>query len=158
MQATTAVMRPSEAVRPVNLRRQLAEAAGQSAEQQRLLQTYLQSAVARVLGLRNPEQIDPREGLLDMGLDSLMAVELRNQIGRMLETRLPSTLIFDYPTIDALRSYLLAELFGDQAVAPPATVAPPAPELQAEQLPTAKEAESDDEIAKLLAQLVYSSN
>ena len=93
MQATTAVMRPSEAVRPVNLRRQLAEAAGQSAEQQRLLQTYLQSAVARVLGLRNPEQIDPREGLLDMGLDSLMAVELRNQIGRTLETRLLSRLI-----------------------------------------------------------------
>jgi NADPH:quinone reductase-like Zn-dependent oxidoreductase/NAD(P)-dependent dehydrogenase (short-subunit alcohol dehydrogenase family)/SAM-dependent methyltransferase/acyl carrier protein len=153
-QAEMADPQPAESVRSVSLRQQFDEAAS-GEERDRLLQNYLQTAVARVLGLRHPEQIDPREGFLDMGLDSLMAVELRNQIGRTLETRLPSTLVFDYPTLSTLQNYLRDVLFGAEKEMPPAA---PAPEATADQRATAEEADSDDEIAQLLAKLVYSGN
>jgi 3-oxoacyl-(acyl-carrier-protein) synthase/acyl carrier protein len=98
---------PVAAATPVLLdaRRQI-ELAG-SAERPGLLLGVLRRAVARVLGLTHPERIDTTQGLLTMGLDSLMAVELRNQLAQTLGQKLPSTLIFDYPTLEALRDYLL---------------------------------------------------
>ena len=102
----------------VNLRQQL-QAADPATRRQHLLD-YLRTAVAKVLGLRDPAQIHPQQGLLEMGLDSLMAIELRNQLGRTLAQKLPSTLIFDYPTIDELRHYLLETLFVDEAAPVPA--------------------------------------
>ena len=93
----------------LSLRQQLAEAdAGM--RDQLLLQT-LRRAVANVLGLRNPEQVDPRQGLVEMGLDSLMAIELRNHLTRCLEHPLPATLIFDYPTLTDLHRYLQQDVF-----------------------------------------------
>jgi hypothetical protein len=87
-----------------SLRRQLAEA---SAEQRRpLLLHHLCSAVARVLGLPAPGQIDPRQGLMEMGLNSLMAVDLKRQLETGLETALPATFIFESPTIERLSEYL----------------------------------------------------
>ena len=116
---------PLVATTPViNLRHQLSAADTDTRNQ--LLIDYLRSAVAKVLGLRDPAQIHPHQGLLEMGLDSLMAIELRNQMGRTLEQKLPSTLIFDYPTIDELRQYLLRTLFAGEA---PPTTAVVTPEL-----------------------------
>jgi hypothetical protein len=47
--------------------------------------------------------------LMDIGFDSLMAVQLRNQLakGLGLERPLPATVMFDQPTIEALATYLL---------------------------------------------------
>jgi hypothetical protein len=44
--------------------------------------------------------------LKEVGLDSLLAVELRNQLARLGGTPLPATLAFDHPTLDALADYL----------------------------------------------------
>lgn len=43
------------------------------------------------------------------------AVELRNEIGRMLGVDLPGTLIFDYPTISAMSAMLAAKLAPEEA-------------------------------------------
>lgn len=96
-------------IQAISLRQQLA-ATEASARDQLLLQT-LQRAVANVLGLRNPEQVDPCQGLLEMGLDSLMAIELRNHLTHIVEQPLPATLIFDYPTLMGLNRYLQQDVF-----------------------------------------------
>jgi acyl carrier protein len=64
--------------------------------------------------------------LMDLGFDSLMAVQLRNQLGNGLglERPLPATLMFDYPTIDALAARLLELLDADAPAEAPAIPAP----------------------------------
>ncbi|NWG15754.1 MAG: type I polyketide synthase [Chloroflexi bacterium] len=73
----------------------------------RLLLDTIRDEVIRVLGLRPTTTIDPRQPLNELGLDSLMAVELRNTLITMLDCTLPATLLFDYPTSDALADYLM---------------------------------------------------
>jgi hypothetical protein len=52
-----------------------------------------------------------------MGLDSLMAVELRNSLALILQRSLPATTLFDHPTVDALTGFLLAQLASSEATA-----------------------------------------
>jgi hypothetical protein len=49
-----------------------------------------------------------------MGMDSLMAVELRNLLRQSLNMALPATLVFDYPSVQAITEFLAHELFGLQ--------------------------------------------
>jgi acyl carrier protein len=58
--------------------------------------------------------VDPQQPLNELGLDSLLAVELRNVLGADLglERPLPATLVFDYPTIDAIVDFLAQEVLG----------------------------------------------
>jgi acyl transferase domain-containing protein/NADPH:quinone reductase-like Zn-dependent oxidoreductase/NAD(P)-dependent dehydrogenase (short-subunit alcohol dehydrogenase family)/acyl carrier protein len=67
---------------------------------------------ARVLGLENLELLPNNRPLNELGLDSLMAVELRNGLGNALERNLPATLLFDYPTVEALAGYLSRSVLG----------------------------------------------
>ena len=52
----------------------------------------------------------PRQPLNELGLDSLLAVELRNGLGQALGRRLPVTLLFDHPTLEALTDVVLGLL------------------------------------------------
>ncbi|HEY3062327.1 MAG TPA: SDR family NAD(P)-dependent oxidoreductase, partial [Chloroflexota bacterium] len=61
---------------------------------------------ARVMGLPAAISIDPRRPLHELGLDSLMAVELRNVLGQKIGRTLSATLLFDYPSVDALADFL----------------------------------------------------
>ena len=67
-----------------------------------VLQSFLQRAVQAVLRLPTPPP--PTVGFFDLGMDSLMAVELRNRINRAFggEYTAASTVVFDYPDIEAL--------------------------------------------------------
>ena len=91
-----------------------------------LLRDFVRERVMAVLRLDLSQVPGPGQRLMDLGFDSLMAVQLRNQVGTGLGLgkMLPVTLLFDYPTIDAIVHYILARL------APPLPSlddAPPAP-------------------------------
>ncbi|HEY6881280.1 MAG TPA: SDR family NAD(P)-dependent oxidoreductase, partial [Polyangiales bacterium] len=80
-------------------------------ERLKLLLGMVQEVVATVLGLASPAAVPPNQPLKDLGLDSLMAVEVRNQLSARAETKLPATLVFDYPTPEAIAKLLLSQAF-----------------------------------------------
>lgn len=71
---------------------------------------HVREQVIRVLQLPPNHALDPERGLKDLGLDSLMAVELRNRLQASTRRVLPTTLAFDYPTVAAVARYLEREL------------------------------------------------
>ena len=62
---------------------------------------------ARILGLDGAADVNPHLPLKDLGFDSLMAVELANQLTSATGITLPMTLMFDYPTIHAISGYIV---------------------------------------------------
>ena len=58
------------------------------------------------MGLPPTEPLDPEQGFFEMGMDSMMSMELRSRLQKSLACSLPSTLTFKYPKLDALVSYL----------------------------------------------------
>ncbi|HWE52474.1 MAG TPA: SDR family NAD(P)-dependent oxidoreductase [Bryobacteraceae bacterium] len=97
-----------------------------AAKRQNLLSEYVQGQAMKVLGLGASQPIDLNQPLNDLGLDSLMAVELRSLLsaGLGLSRSLPATLVFDYPTIASLTGYLAKEVLGWEKAAVPEIDAP----------------------------------
>ena len=70
----------------------------------------LQAEVSKVLGLPASKRIEPTVNFFDMGMDSLMAVEFKNQLDRKLGKPIASTDIFEYPTLKTLAAHLVGTL------------------------------------------------
>lgn len=120
-------------------------------ERLEMILNFVRQKLAQVLRLPGAEGLEREQRLIDLGLDSLMALELRAQLCKGLglpEKALSATLAFDYPTIQALAAYLLEEII-PPAEDTPAAASQPAPL-------TSREAEvadlSDEEIEALLLQ------
>ena len=75
-----------------------------------LMAEHLQGTLAKVLCLDASHPLNIEQGFFDIGMDSLTAMEVKNQLEADLQTALPSTLAFDYSTIETLGDFLLNEL------------------------------------------------
>jgi acyl carrier protein len=87
------------------------------AERPRAALDVVRGEAAAVLGHSGIEAIGSDAGFRALGFDSLTSVELRNRLSRLSGLRLPTTLVFDYPTPHAVADYLLAELVVEEASA-----------------------------------------
>ncbi|MBW4467313.1 MAG: SDR family NAD(P)-dependent oxidoreductase [Pegethrix bostrychoides GSE-TBD4-15B] len=112
-----------------------------------LLLDHLSQQIGKVLGAGSA--VDPQQGLSDLGMDSLTAVELRNLLQKTFDCRLSSTLLFDHPTLMALASHLL-QLLGLNSMGLNSIEAEPAPPSSA--MPTASETISEAAAELLLLQ------
>ncbi|MFI5611166.1 type I polyketide synthase [Amycolatopsis sp. NPDC051903] len=79
-------------------------------ERERAVLDLVRGTAAVVLGHERPDAIDPRKGFIELGFDSLTAIELRNRLDEVSGRRLPATLIFDYPSATAVAGFLGAGL------------------------------------------------
>jgi acyl transferase domain-containing protein/acyl carrier protein len=82
-----------------------------------LLLTAVEREAVKILGLDHTTGIDPRRPLSELGLDSLMAVELRTALGALVARPQPATLLFNYPTVGELVDYLAADFIGGASAA-----------------------------------------
>ncbi|HEX6563422.1 MAG TPA: acyltransferase domain-containing protein [Chthoniobacterales bacterium] len=75
-----------------------------------LLADLVAKETRHVLGLSGDDQLDPDRGLFDLGMDSLMSVQLKERLQRSINRSLPATLTFTYPTVNALTEFLLIQV------------------------------------------------
>ncbi|MFE4368425.1 SDR family NAD(P)-dependent oxidoreductase [Streptomyces sp. NPDC056835] len=92
------------------------------AEREKVLLDLVLGHVAMVLGHSSAQAIAPDRAFRELGFDSLSAVELRNNLNAITELRLPATLVFDYPTPEAVAAFLGTELAGSPVLTATARV------------------------------------
>ncbi|MFI2646037.1 type I polyketide synthase, partial [Streptomyces sp. NPDC018610] len=81
-------------------------------ERRQALEQLVRSQVATVLEYGSAAAVNPARTFKELGFDSLTGVELRNQLNAATGLRLPSSLIFDWPTPAALMRHLDVEVLG----------------------------------------------
>jgi polyketide synthase 12 len=81
-------------------------------ERDQALRDLVQVHSAQVLGLSAATAIEPNRTFRELGFDSLTAVELRNRLNAATGLRLQASLVFDYPTAEALVRYLGSKTAG----------------------------------------------
>ena len=140
--AVTAASRP----RAVELRAQLQAVSTEGRRD--LLLEHVRGEVASVLGLE-PHRVDIEQGLFEMGMDSLMAVDVKTRLEAAVGQRLPSTLTFNYPTVSALTGYLADQVLG---LAPEPRDSEPASPPSTPECAGAHDDLTEDELAMLLAE------
>ncbi|WP_293062787.1 type I polyketide synthase, partial [Moorena sp. SIO3F7] len=88
--------------------------AASNQKRQEILREHIREQVAQVLGFSSSKLPEVNVGFVEMGMDSLMAVELRNQLQKSLNCSLPTTLAFECPNIISLTDYIYSKVLGWQ--------------------------------------------
>jgi microcystin synthetase protein McyG len=81
-------------------------------ERREYLLEYVSKQVRIILGIKSMP--DSEQGLIEMGIDSLSSIELKNRLEKGLEVLLPTSLVFDFPNIRRLVDYLFDRIFGEK--------------------------------------------
>ena len=115
-----------------------------------LLADFLHEQLAYAMGIEKG-QIDRRDALMNLGMDSLKAVEAKMFLEDELGLSLESSLLFDHPTIDALTVALLAALGLDAPAAGQPQVATSAPAATSTGSGAAVNTLTTDEVVALLS-------
>ncbi|MCB9457865.1 MAG: polyketide synthase dehydratase domain-containing protein [Anaerolineaceae bacterium] len=115
-----------------------------------ILLAHVRAEAASVLGIARPEEINIHQGLFEMGMDSLMSVELKGRLEVSVEHTLPSTLTFNYPTVAELAEYLTTNVLAEKPAASPANEAPV---VEVTSTPASSDLDdlSEDDLAALLS-------
>jgi acyl transferase domain-containing protein/acyl carrier protein len=140
---------------PVRATREAVLAAG-AEERRGLLESLLRDKVARILGTA-AERLDAEKSLLNLGLDSLMAVELRNWIEGEFRVNLPIMELMRSPSLARLTESLLEQLAkgdGHLTPAPAETNGQTMLDARPEELLANVENLSGEEVDALLASLL----
>jgi acyl carrier protein len=82
-----------------------------------LVADWLIERIGSVLDV-DPDTIGSDTPFMDLGLSSVQAVELSDDLQRWTGLTLPPTLAFDYPTIDAAAMYVAGEVARDRRSLP----------------------------------------
>jgi phthiocerol/phenolphthiocerol synthesis type-I polyketide synthase D len=152
----------TEAARPVGRGNQRRDGllAAEPAERRQTLQSYLSEQVARVLGL-SPSKLDLQQPLSNLGMDSLMAVELKNRIALDLGVNVPVAKFLQGFSVDEAITQVLAQLAAE--VADPATPVVPAiaqtgDQRNAELLLANLDQLSDEQVGAMLTDMLGEEN
>ena len=116
-------------------------------ERRDLVEGFLVEQIAQVLKC-SPTRVDAHEPLNRLGIDSLMAVELKNRVEADLETNLPVTALLQGPSLSQLAAQLL------EGLDDPASDAPPASEEAEHGLEAQVEELTDEEVDAMLRDLM----
>ncbi|WP_420000099.1 type I polyketide synthase [Streptomyces boninensis] len=79
------------------------------------LPDLVRGQISTVLERRSPDTLPLERSFKDLGFDSLKGVELRNRLSQATGKRLPTTLIFDHPTPEALIRFLRSEVLDESS-------------------------------------------
>ncbi|MCP2170507.1 SDR family NAD(P)-dependent oxidoreductase, partial [Goodfellowiella coeruleoviolacea] len=87
-------------------------------EQFGMLLALARQETAMALGHASPDDVPVDKPFRDMGVDSLIALDVRKRLGAATGLRLPTTLVFDYPTVRSVAAFLRAEILGSAPATP----------------------------------------
>ncbi|GAB1818700.1 hypothetical protein HerbRD11066_18640 [Herbidospora sp. RD11066] len=85
------------------------------AQRERIVTELVGGHAAAVLGHGSSDAVDAARAFRDMGFDSLTAVDLRGRLNQATGLRLPSTIVFDYPSPVLLARQIVTQLMGTRA-------------------------------------------
>ena len=108
--AEVAVRRDPKPARTADLPERLR--AARPAARAEMLADHVRAEVARVLGTDHLSDAQEALTFSEMGMSSLMVMELRNSLQEALRCTLPSTAMFNAPTVQLLAGYIGRELLG----------------------------------------------
>lgn len=105
--------------RPADSTRYLADLAALRSECDQLaapqrracIEQFVLKMARDIMAMNDRQLLDVNEPLQSEGLDSLMALELRNKLAQILGRKLPATLLFDYPTVRAMSAFIADQLY-----------------------------------------------
>ncbi len=119
-----------------------------ASDRPQIMTNYLQGVVGKLLGFSESQLPDTQLGFFDMGMDSLLSLELRNLLQKSLGCSVSSTVLFEYTNIEALAEYLATEVLVEELETTVET-----PDKDMPETPAVEEEEVTDAIAQKFQQI-----